>query len=120
MHIKNLQNLSCFIFLFISSLIFAQTKKELEKIFKNSINQPIKPKISVGENSWKIFLDKNTIILYETKFDSYANCYRYDEWTFYKKNKFIKVKLTCVQNHHTQKQQQNMIGMSLNVSKRII
>ena len=85
MHIKNLQNLSCFIFLFISSLIFAQTKKELEKIFKNSINQPIKPKIRVGENSWKIFLDKNTIILYETKFDSYANCYRYDEWTFYKK-----------------------------------
>ncbi|WP_128414262.1 hypothetical protein [Chryseobacterium sp. Leaf394] len=64
----------------------------MEKIFKNSISQPKKSKIIVGQNSWKICVDisSNTINLFETKFEKYADCCRYDEWTFYKKNKFIK------------------------------
>ncbi|WP_131777600.1 hypothetical protein [Chryseobacterium sp. JAH] len=64
----------------------------MEKIFKNSISQPKKSKIIVGQNSWKICVDtsSNTINLFETKFEKYSDCCRYDEWTFYKKNKFIK------------------------------
>lgn len=92
MRIKLLYKSVSFIFLFTASIISAQTKKEMEKIFKNSISQPKKSKIIVGQNSWKICVDtsSNTINLFETKFEKYSDCCRYDEWTFYKKNKFIK------------------------------
>lgn len=83
------------IILFSLNLVFSQSqtsKKELEKIFKNSIKQSKKSKINIGENSWKICIDKDNIEinLYETKFENYSDCCRYNNWTFYRKNKFIK------------------------------
>jgi hypothetical protein len=81
--------------LILLNLIFIQaqySKKEIEKIFKKSILQPKKSKINIGENSWKICIDnsKNEINLYEGKFENYTDCCRYTNWTFYRKNKFIK------------------------------
>ncbi|WP_411810989.1 hypothetical protein ACLB9Y_12550 [Chryseobacterium scophthalmum] len=85
-----------FLIIFLSlNFTFSQTlhsKKELERLFKKSILQPKKSIISIGENSWKICMDKDNteIYLYETKFEKHSNCCRYMNWTFYKKNKFIK------------------------------
>lgn len=81
--------------LFNLNLTFSQSqpsKKEIERLFKKSISQPKKSKISIGENSWKICIDNNSteIQLYETKFDNHSGCCRYTNWTFYRKNKFIK------------------------------
>lgn len=67
-------------------------KSALEKVFKKSILQPRKSKISIGENSWKLCIEasNNEILLYETKFEKFSDCCQYINWTFYKKNKFIK------------------------------
>lgn len=67
-------------------------KSALEKVFKKSILQPRKSKISIGENSWKLCIEANNneILLYETKFEKFNDCCRYINWTFYKKDKFIK------------------------------
>ncbi|MGI9650700.1 hypothetical protein [Chryseobacterium sp. RLHN22] len=83
------------IILFQFIVIFSQSKiskRELEIIFRKSISQTKKSKMHIGENSWKICIDKdsNEINLYETKFENYSDCCRYNNWTFYKKNKFIK------------------------------
>lgn len=83
------------IILFQFNVIFSQSKiskRELETIFRKSISQPKKSKISIGENSWKLCIDKNNVEvnLYEMKFENYSDCCRYVEWTFYDKNKFIK------------------------------
>ena len=80
----------------ISNFVFSQNlnaqKIELEKIFKKSIFQSNKSKISIGENSWKLFIESNSneVLLYETKFEKYTDCCHYINWTFYKKNRFIK------------------------------
>jgi len=68
------------------------SKKEIETIFKKSILQPKKSKINIGANSWKICIDssKTEINLYEGKFENHTDCCRYTNWTFYRKNKFIK------------------------------
>ncbi|WDF48118.1 hypothetical protein PQ459_06450 [Chryseobacterium sp. KACC 21268] len=67
-------------------------KSALEKVFTKSIHQPRKSKISIGENSWKLCIEttSNEIFLYETKFEKFSDCCQYINWTFYKKNKFIK------------------------------
>lgn len=78
-----------------SNFLFGQnqhSKRELERLFKKSISQPKKSTIAIGENSWKICLVNEgvEINIYETSFKNHLDCCKYIEWTFYKKNKFIR------------------------------
>ena len=86
-----------FIFSFLTiNLVFSQNsninRNEIQNLFKKSILNKNKSKINIGENSWKICIENNEdkIYLYETKFEKYSDCCKYINWTFYKKNKFIK------------------------------
>ena len=82
------------IIIFQFSIIFSQSKiskRELEKIFKKSIKQSYKSKVTFGSDSWKMCIEKDSaeMYLYENGFEN-LDCCRYINWTFYKSNKFLK------------------------------
>lgn len=76
------------------------TVNQLTKLFKSSIDQESKKKISVGSGAWTIcnqdsaFFKTDTLRLYSNSnyFYQLSECCDFIEWTFYKKNAFVQSK----------------------------
>jgi len=91
--------------LLISVCCFGQTKnyskKDVYRIFKNSISQTEKIKISIPSNPWLFcnrdssFYLNDTLRLVSNSYHNpkLVNCCDYVGWTFYKQNKFISTRL---------------------------
>lgn len=84
------------------------TPKELYRIFKKSIKQESKKKVSIGANAWLFCNDDNSFFTSDTikmysgnhKYVNESsikfNCCEKMEWTFYRHNKFVQSKSqTC-------------------------
>lgn len=92
-------------FLLFSVCSFGQTKiyseKDIYRLFKKSISQTDKKKISVPSNPW-LFCNKdssfylsNTLRLVSNSYHNHklVNCCDYVGWTFYKQDKFVSTRL---------------------------
>jgi hypothetical protein len=91
--------------LLISISCFGQTKnyseKDVYRIFKKSISQREKNKISIPSNPWffcnrdSSFYLNDTLRLVSNSYHNHklVNCCDYVGWTFYKKDKFISTRL---------------------------
>ena len=93
------------IFLLFSVCSFGQTKnyseKDVYRLFKKSISQTDKKKISIPSNPW-LFCNKDssfylndTLRLVSNSYHNHklVNCCDYVGWTFYKQDKFISTSL---------------------------
>lgn len=75
------------------------SKKNLEEIIRNSINQPEKGKISFPSNPWttcnqdSAFFKLDTLYFCTTSYyyQQNSNCCQFISWTFYDDNSFIRV-----------------------------
>ena len=93
------------LFLLISICSFGQTKnyseKEVYRLFKKSISQRDKKKISIPSNPWLFcnrdssFYLSDTLRLVSNSYYNHklVNCCDYVGWTFYKQDKFISTRL---------------------------
>jgi len=93
------------LFLLISICSFGQTKnyseKEVYRLFKKSISQRDKKKISIPSNPWLFcnrdssFYLSDTLRLVSNSYHNHklVNCCDYVGWTFYKQDKFISTRL---------------------------
>ena len=93
------------ILLLLSVCSFGQTKNYTEKqvyqLFKKSISQTDKKKISIPSNPWLFcnndssYYLNDTLILVSNSYYNHKliNCCDYVGWTFYQKDKFISTKL---------------------------
>lgn len=93
------------LFLLISVCSFGQTKnyseKEVYQLFKKSISQRDKKKISIPSNPWLFcnrdssFYLSDTLRLVRNSYHNHklVNCCDYVGWTFYKQDKFISTRL---------------------------
>ena len=92
-------------FLLFSVCSFGQTKnyseKDVYRLFKKSISQTDKKKISIPSNPW-LFCNKDnsfylddTLRLVSNSYHNHklVNCCDYVGWTFYKQDKFISTRL---------------------------
>jgi hypothetical protein len=92
-------------FLLFSVCTLGQTKiyseKDVYRLFKKSISQSDKKKISIPSNPW-LFCNKDssfylsdTLRLVSNSYHNHrlVNCCDYVGWTFYKKDKFISTRL---------------------------
>ena len=93
------------VFLLLSVCSFGQTKnyseKDIYRLFKKSISQTDKKKISIPSNPW-LFCNKDssyylndTLRLVSNSYHNHklVNCCDYVGWTFYKQDKFISTRL---------------------------
>nr|WP_294944163.1 hypothetical protein [uncultured Mucilaginibacter sp.] len=71
--------------------------KQLRRLFKESIDQPSKGVISVGNSEWTIcnqdssYFKSDTVRIYSNinYFYQISNCCNFVNWTFYNKNAFV-------------------------------
>ena len=92
-------------FLLFSVCTLGQTKiyseKDVYRLFKKSISQTDKKKISIPSNPWlfcnkdSLFYLSDTLRLVSNSYhnDKLVNCCDYVGWTFYKQDKFISTRL---------------------------
>ena len=88
------------LFIFLLTLIgntnYGQaTTKDLFKIFKKSIRQENREKVSVGSNPWIIcnrdsaYFNSDTLVMHnDNSYYDKSKCCDFIEWTFYRKNAF--------------------------------